>query len=237
MYLQYIEENYREWCHIYSDGSQIKTPDISTACGIYIPHLNLAHSWKLNPCHTVQYAELYAIIKSLKYSIDLPQRKIIILTDSKTSLQMIINPTRNYSSLISLIQKTLIHINKVKQLHLVWLRGHSGIRGNEIADKAAKQGHDLTTVTETPLTYSEIVCLLNSKSRTYWEKVWRESVHSSGVGKHLLSIRENIKPLPWTKFKDRRVEVTMNRLRMGHAGLNSYMYRFCLLYTSDAADE
>ena len=114
----------------------------------------------------------------------------------------------------------------MKQIHLVWLRGHSGIKGNDIADKAAKQGHQLETVTETPLTYSELVCLLNSKSNTYWEKIWRERVHSSGVGRHLLSIRENIKPWPWTKFKDRRTEVAMNRLRIGHAGLNSYMYRF-----------
>ena len=136
------------------------------------------------------------------------------------------NPTRNYSVLISVIQKILTILNQVKQVHLVWVRGHVGITGNDNADRTAKQGHHLDNITETPLTYSELISKLNSRSLIHWEKMWKERVHNSGVGRHLLSIRDNIRPWPWTKQKDRRMEVVMNRLRMGHAGINSYLYRF-----------
>ena len=233
IFSQYIDNNYKHWCHIYSDGSQIKDTITSTACGIYVPHMNMAKSWKLNPNHTVQYAELFAIIQSLKIAAEIPQTKVMILTDSKTSLQMILHPSRNYSVLTSLIQKIVLQLNETKSVHLVWLRGHAGIRGNDIADRAAKQGHNLNQITETPLTFSEHICLLNKKSHQYWEKVWKEKVHSTGVGKHLLALRENIKHLPWTKHNDRRTEVVMNRLRLGHAGLNSYMFRFEMHHTDE----
>nr|KAG5707430.1 hypothetical protein BaRGS_005397 [Batillaria attramentaria] len=85
---------------------------------------------------------MYAILMACTFVNDMPNPPlgVVILSDSKSSLQALERGgTRNRSDVQSEIL-FLAHqiITKGTILALMWLPSHSGIRGNELADRAAR---------------------------------------------------------------------------------------------------
>ena len=60
----------------------------------------------------------------------------------------------------------------------------------------------------------------------FWDIYWKESAEMTQKGLVLKNIRNNIKQKIPQDGRNRRVEVVINRLGMGHVGLNDYLYRF-----------
>jgi hypothetical protein len=86
---------------VYTDGSVLSNPE-SVACAVYIPKLKIEKAWKLTKFTNIFNAELAAILQALKilYSQD-ETVEIVILSDSKSSIQAIINHRWEASPLIS----------------------------------------------------------------------------------------------------------------------------------------
>ena len=126
------------------------------------------------------------------------------------------------------IQKKLQILNQSRSVHLHWVKGHSGIIGNEIADKTANQGHYINNSSLFPLTHSERISILKTKFENYWEDHWHNAVNMQNKGTFLLNIRDgNIKKNSIIfNSLTRREQVLLQRLRIGHAGVNSYLARF-----------
>ena len=99
---------------------------------------NLVTSYKLSPQHSVLGAELYAIYKSLEYVKHNIPRNAVLFTDSMTSVLLIGNPTNSYNKIVTKIRILLYELNTRRRVHIQWLKPHSSIKGNEIADIAAK---------------------------------------------------------------------------------------------------
>lgn len=90
-------------------------------------------------------AELIAILKALEIRGEKGDKDIIIWTDSQSALQAIENNNINVydNEYVIKIRKKIEELEKrLKETKVViaWVPAHMGVKGNEKADRIAKQG-------------------------------------------------------------------------------------------------
>ncbi|KAF2353534.1 Integrase catalytic core [Trinorchestia longiramus] len=107
-----------------------------------------------------------------------------------------------------------------------FIPGHRGVSGNEAADSAAKATHLLRYRTLTPYSKEETVSLACKAFRTRWDSTWLQQVRVTGKGRHLVQIRDTSGIWSWASHRNRRVETALARLRVGHTGFRSHLFRF-----------
>lgn len=222
----FYETTYSNAIQVYTDGS--KLDDGSTSAALYIPHTNRITAWKLNPTHSILGAELYAIFKAIQYVISqqwIKERKTVIMTDSKSSLLLLGNAKNpSHKHIVFKIQELLV--KNENKIILQWVRSHSGIEGNEIADSAARLGHQNNFSALDDLNYDEVLATLKRKFFKLWVKEWKENVALSGKGTFYSNHTDEPKYRLWLGKKDRICEIVSARFRIGHVGVLGHMNRF-----------
>ena len=225
----YKENNYAGYLEIYTDGSKIANKELkTTASAIYILQIKKAINWKLRPEHSVISSELFALEKALQFiKGSIGAENYIILTDSRSSLQLIKANNDAYTGIVSKIQELLLQLNSERSVILHWIRGHSNVRGNEIVDQAAKKGHENNKSVLFNLSKSEEISCLKGVFYQYWNDCWTMDTNISQKGLFLQKLRGSLKhDTAIDNINHRRSEVVLRRLRMGHVGLNQYLHRF-----------
>ena len=214
---------------MYTDGSKTRNPN-STSCALYVEDLKYSECWKLRPAHSIISAELYGILQALIFLQNNYSPFVIIFTDSLSGLQLLLTPQpKTYVNIVNQIKIKLLELNDSGTVILHWVKGHCGVRGNEIADRAADKGHKNNRSELYPLTKEEITSELKMKFKDYWNEYWSSNMELSGKGLFLKSIRDSVGDLqPVGALRSRRSEILIHRLRIGHVNLN----QSCLLYTS-----
>ena len=103
-----------------------------------------------------------------------------------------------------------------------WLPSHIGIAGNEKADKAAKDAL-LIEVLPFKVPFSDFKPLINSFIHVVWQRSWNDP---SNQENKLFAIKPNISEwLPGSQ-SNRREEVVLARLRIGHTHMtHSYLLK------------
>ena len=226
-FLEYLDINFKDYKTLYTDGSKISNTDTSVASGLYDSGKKIAIAWKLSPKQSVLGSELYAIHQALLYIKENKyMENYMIFSDSKSALQLIQANNRNYTLRIGMIQKLIIELNQNREVKLHWVRGHTGIFGNEIADRTANLGHQQNKSYLTTISREEQLNELRYLNKVCWEQYWKDEVNVTQKGKFLREIMETINQQQIIKFKERRMEIVFHRLRIGHVGLKQYMYRF-----------
>ena len=87
--------------------------------------------------------ELSAIVEALlKFALEHEYTDVVVHSDSKWSIHMIKGVWRpkTNKTLVSLAQR--LAFNSGLRTHFQWVKGHSGVEGNERADRLAEQGRD-----------------------------------------------------------------------------------------------
>ncbi|XP_060880770.1 uncharacterized protein LOC132952480 [Metopolophium dirhodum] len=202
--------------HIYTDAS--KTND---GVGLAMIINNQTIAYKLPPQASIFTAEAMAIYKAVKYfhtEYSNHQTKCIILSDSLSNLIAITN-TRNQTDITKLIQEeTFLAENKNIYIQFVWIPGHIGIPGNEMADQEAHNAiTSKLTATIKSITFADAKNEIKLHTNNKWHSYWRK------LNTKLNKIKNNINL--WINLElSRKEETIINRLRIGHTHLtHSYL--------------
>ena len=137
IFLEYVVNNYKNYLHIYTDGS--KTQHVTSAA-FYVDRFDFKHVIKINNHCSIFSAELYAILKSLYWLSSKRSGKTLILTDNLCSLQVFNNNLFYEKNLLvnKIIMLYSILVKSGLEITFLWIPFHSRIHGNEIADQLAK---------------------------------------------------------------------------------------------------
>ena len=193
--------HYHNYIDIYTDGS--KTNNV-VGCGIVCR--NTVLSYRLPAFYSVFSAEFLAIETALKLISSYSHRHFIIYTDSKSALDSLQSNSCS-SSFISVLQLYNDLCNKGFHILFCWVPAHVGIKGNEAADKAAKQACNHLN---SPVPYSDIKSAISSFIENKWLGEWE------GYTENKLS---NIKPCIaiWSTFSPKKIEVILTSSGIGHS--------------------
>ncbi|XP_020299230.1 uncharacterized protein LOC109863382, partial [Pseudomyrmex gracilis] len=109
--------------------------------GIYCPGSNHREFFSLGKLATVFQAKVLAILECtrLLLSRETKTRRINIYTDSKAAIGALAKTTTE-SLVVWDCMQALNRLGKQNNITLVWVPGHQGIQGNEVADSLAKLG-------------------------------------------------------------------------------------------------
>ena len=114
----------------------------------------------------------------LKQAYQSQERKFMIFSDSLSALQALGKLKTDHPLLIQI--QELLHIINADQKEIVfmWVPGHAGIRGNEAADRAAKEALG-NKPTADLMPFSDLKPLTAKYDYQVWQKEWDETVFVS----------------------------------------------------------
>lgn len=158
---------------LFTDGSKSNS---GVGCAMYCPNYNVKIKIQLHRLCSIYTAEAFAIWKALDWVLRTSIGSVVILTDSKSVLE-----TLNSHILKNFNNKLIIDILKLCYLltvsgcsaSFVWVKGHSGIAGNEVVDslakEAAKNGENWQFVTT-----SDINTQFSHMAMNAWKYDWSD---------------------------------------------------------------
>ena len=221
--LSTIDEKYKNYLKIYTDGSKKNQP-LSTTAAFCVPTKNIEKSWKLHPNISIEGAEISAIVKALEWTRNLNEEPtfIVILSDSKVSLQLIKQrKPKNYEFGINSIHEYINDLCTIGwKIMFQYIPSHCGVAGNHQADLLANQAHNLRDMIDYPIERKEIEVLVEKAAHRQWEQRWQVNRRECELGTRKLRLED----WKWTRLKSRSLDVAITRLRVGVCGLRAYKY-------------
>ncbi|XP_050714195.1 uncharacterized protein LOC126997240 [Eriocheir sinensis] len=226
-FLQLDRTLYHHHLKIYTDGSHSPSPP-STASAIYDPRTSTCRTWRLPPETDVLTAELYALHQALAHLHTTHARgKAVIYTDSLSSLHLLLSrhPTSSTALAHTTQRALLLLTSEGWEVTLQWVPSHSGIKGNNIADAAAKMALADVNITPLPLPLSTAKRLISRTCRASWDDTLANTLRITSMGQY----RTNSSPQPWVRKTSRVLDVALTRLRLGHTRLGAHLLRLRLV--------
>ena len=225
----YIQTRWPQSTNVYTDGSKNGE---NAGCAFYIPSDGTQMTYRL-PRQTSSFsAEAIAIIKAVEHITSQQSSNNTtwtILTDSRSVVKKLgsCNIERADNPLISRML-SLVSQGKTAGINFifVWIRGHSGIKGNEkvdnLAKRAALQNHqNITTIPS-----SDFNPWITSKIRAQWQQFYT----AGEKGHFYKKIQPNVPRRPWYYHHQvpKPFSRTITRMRSNHGVCDAYLHRFNL---------
>lgn len=197
----------------YTDASKTHT---AVACAAHGP--NFSSSKTMNPNASIFTAEAYSIHMAVEYIIKSRTPRSIIYTDSLSVVRALFSGKGYNASLNQLIKAIISAYSVGLQITVCWVPGHCGIAGNETADREAAAATLRNEVDVTQIPYQDLKPFIRQKLRKQWQEEWDTQTENK-----LYVIKPKIGKYT-TEKRNRLIEVTLCRLRIGHThGTHSYL--------------
>ena len=189
------------------------------ACATVFPS-NTIISMRLPDSASVFTAEVWTIIKALEQIKDSIASKYIGFTDSHSCLQALYHMKLEHP-LIGMVIRKCVFLNVAKKEYLFcWVSSHTGIKGNEKADFAAKSALDFP-LTKVGVLYSDFKHCISQYILSTWQDDWNGAVENK-----LHYVKPVIGNWQSSYRRCRKDEVVLCRARIGHTHLtHSYILR------------
>lgn len=220
--LQELNLKYDGWHSVYTDGSK---DSAGRGASFFNPNSKVQCLFRINSCVSVMSVELLAIYEAVLFIEKNNICKIVILTDSKSSLQHIIrcvSGERGLAIAYKIISKLINLCKRGIKVMLQWIPSHVGLQGNEEADrlakKAIKDGNDVEVVAS----WSEVLAKYRQFIRDNWREYFNKISKEKGIWYR--SIVCEPPRIPWfSSSRLNRQQIVMAlRLRSGHIPLNKF---------------
>ena len=204
-----LKEKYSDFCEIYTDGSKVET---KVASAYVCP--SGSRGYRLKDGCSIFTAETDAISKALEYVKVSKLRRFIIFSDSMSVLQAI-ERQESKNPLVNRVLQTCQEIlSKDKYIAFCWIPSHRGITGNEDADRTAKDA-----LSKAQPVYFKVPCMdVFTKIQPFVSSLWQQRWDKQGNNK-LHAIMPQIDETYYSGCRNRKDEVIINRLRIGHTRL------------------
>ena len=119
-----------------------KTEEGVAAAAISTKRIKKPFTCRLPDDSSIYTAELRAILLALKHVYYSKEKSFLILSDSLSSLQSILNLKYDHPVLVQILELYTEMTREVREIVFIWVSDHVGIRGNSAADSAAKDALD-----------------------------------------------------------------------------------------------
>ena len=154
-----INRKWKDHLWIYTDGA--KSTKGKNGAAFVIPGKSIVKSERIAGNLTATTCELIAIHMAMKWiQDDKASKRYAIFSDSKSSLKEICSAAEDRSSLVRSIQNIWLAEKAEKDIEFIWIPSHSGILGNEEADRQAKAAFRKETTISVRKTYREQLHIL-----------------------------------------------------------------------------
>ena len=201
--LKQVYSNYKD---IYTDGS--KTSD-SVAAAATTAGLNT--QVRLPGSASIFTAELQALKMAFNIVKNCDGGYFIIFTDSLSSLKAIEGNTSEHPYIKDILKHFNDCLSVNKRVVLAWVPSHVGIKGNEKADKLAKEALNFN-VLDLKVPFTDLKVNVNSVFKEKWQAQWNACPENK-----LFQINPTVGSfLRWTGLS-RREEIVITRARIGHS--------------------
>ena len=166
-------------------------------------------------------------------AVQFPHTNCEIYADSKAAITATVKPWRQSGQ--SFITKILDNIDNLigeqgpeYKITITWVPGHSGIKGNETADMAAKEA--AAEPAQQALYKSLRSSCIQFAKRTVekeWDASWKSNTTQGNHLKRITTARHTASVLKLSKSLKTRQQVSrLVSMRTGHCSLNRYLHRF-----------
>ena len=204
----------------YTDGSKMENGQVGA--GVFGPRTKLAIPMGGYP--SIFQAETYAITACVAHCLlrTYNNAKIYILSDSRAILQALDSHTFE-SKLVWECMMLLNSLGRTNKVTLMWVPGHTGVHGNDMADHLAKEGGKTSFIGPQPFCgfpKSHQTLMLKNWENKRKQEVW-ESTLGQKQAKRFLSYESG-----WTKkiLLLKKIEIRkMTGILTGHCPVNYHL--------------
>ena len=215
--------SYKDYLQIYTDASVNKTGQSGAA--FYIPAQNVQISVKLSDHTASTTAELLAIKTALQFinSTQIKKTEIAILTDSSSSTQAIEAHHSKQQTTEAQIMDIAAELKR-RQVHItiVWVPSHTGLHGNETADRLAKQAATKHKVDiKISATLRDFKQILEQDALQQWQAMYDKST----TARQYKLIEKTVSTTVKYTSKHRHQETLITRLKLGKCRLHNCLHR------------
>ena len=209
-----VKQKYLDFYHIYTDRSKVET---KVAAAYVCPYGS--RGYRLRDGCSIFTAEIEAINKALTYVKVSTRKSFVIFSDSMSLLKAIESQESKNPLVNRVLQACQEILYNGKFITFCWIPSHRDITGNEHADRAAKDALSKAQPTHFELPCTYVLWRFSHLSHVCGRNVWDKE-----VGNKLHAIMSQIDEKYYSGCTNRKDEVIINRLRIGHTRL-TYSFR------------
>lgn len=200
-------EKYKHYTRVFTDGSKSAIGvGAAWTSDIWENHV------KLDDNTSIFHAELYAILMALEFLVEKKISKVVVCTDSLSSLKAI-QKIRSSDPLVIQIRNVISSSDS--KFAFLWIPAHSNITGNERADFLAKLGSEIGERRNTGLTHVDMKQRIKRGIWLAYQELWDSNKGYQKLGE----IKSHVRPWKTAHLLNKRDEVIITRLRLGHTRL------------------